>query len=446
MYALVLAGLVLGSLLAGRQSGPAGLLVPVLGTGAMMLLPAAAAGALMVYCGVSARRRDDGTSTRGFWALSSVYPRATSIINALHIASYGISLHFLGWGTVPEKVHVGDWGLPRGALIAAPFLASLVLAWIPLHYAETHIRRWGPTLGQQLSFNVRNYILTLCVPMAVALGAVDAVKFLPAPVAAVFDNPVMGAVAAGALIVGGYALAPMLLVRLWKTSRLPECHLRERLTDLCRRIGVTFRDIRIWETPGLQFLNAAVMGIAGRVRYIVVSRPLIEAMSPEQVEAVFAHELGHAKRHHITYYLVFAADFVLLARLAEVAANAPMLWSEAQYTAIAAAALVLYWGVGFGYLSRAFERESDLFGAQTMGDTALFASALEMIAHFNGISPAARSWRHGSILSRVEFLRAAGSGGAGSAFLERVTFLKIFLIALGAVTLAALGAALARGW
>ena len=93
------------------------------------------------------------------------------------------------------------------------------------------------------------------------------------------------------------------------------------------------------------------------------------------------------------------------------------------------------WGVAFGWVSRRFERQADVFGARTVtpppegcvvpckvhheaNDAAseakalcatgahTFAAALRRIAALNGIPEEARSWRHSSIASRMRFLEA----------------------------------------
>src|SRR5690606_775026 len=87
--------------------------------------------------------------------------------------------------------------------------------------------------------------------------------------------------------------------------------LRERLEDLCRRIGLTYRRILIWESDGM-VVNAAVMGLLRPVRYMLLSDGLLEMMDDRKIEAVFGHEAGHVKNRHIQYYLLVAVLSMLL--------------------------------------------------------------------------------------------------------------------------------------
>ena len=62
--------------------------------------------------------------------------------------------------------------------------------------------------------------------------------------------------------------------------------------------GRWFRDL------GNNMGNAAVMGLFPQVRYILLSDLLLETMTDEQVEAVFAHEVGHIVHRHMAWYVV----------------------------------------------------------------------------------------------------------------------------------------------
>jgi STE24 endopeptidase len=98
-------------------------------------------------------------------------------------------------------------------------------------------------------------------------------------------------------------------------------------------------------------------------------------------------------------------------------------------------ALGLYFWFVFGYLSRRFERQADVYGSKVVScDLAdcpphtdldnelarepatrrqptlcpvgirIFADALINVARFNGLDRKYRSWRHGSIANRIAFL------------------------------------------
>lgn len=407
-------------------------------TCALVATPAAIALGALVHFARRTRRLDAAADPiLALNLLSARLRTVVRLVEGLVVAAYAAAL-FAGWNAMPEAAGLARWALPTGAILFAPFLVSLSAVWAILHFAEKSVRGAGPTLAQRLSFKVRHNILTVSVPIGVVLGFYDIFELLPAAVKAPLEIPWISGPLTFILIIGGYTVAPMVVVRVWKTSRLGDGPMRRRLDDLCRRIGVGYRDIRVWETPGHFFANAAVMGITGFTRYIIVSRSLLETMPPPEVEAVFAHELGHAKRHHMTFYLLLAGDFMLLAYIFEMISGAAI-ETESAYLAVWAGAFALYWGGGFGYVSRAFERDADLFGAETGEAYRTFATALLRIAHINAVSPSARSWRHGSIASRVQFLEeAALSPEVKERFLNRLRAIKIFLVSVAAVALLAI--------
>ena len=110
-------------------------------------------------------------------------------------------------------------------------------------------------------------------------------------------------------------------------------------------------------------VNAAVIGFLPGLRYVLVSDLLLESMSPIQVEAVFAHEIGHVRHRHVVWYFIFLVGMTLflggpveaLWRWLVAQEGLEMLGSRpAQYVVgfgSLGAVLVL-----FGLLSRLFER------------------------------------------------------------------------------------------
>ena len=134
-------------------------------------------------------------------------------------------------------------------------------------------------------------------------------------------------------------------------------------------------------------------------------------------------------------------------------------------------ATLVVWGVGFGWLSRRFERQADLFAARCVtppaeqcdcpcsvhpndseelpGEgrvcatgAALFVSALDRVATLNGIPHEEYSWRHSSIGIRIRALTSLADDPNRVAQFERVIRrAKRFMM-----TFAVLGTAMAVGY
>ncbi len=50
-------------------------------------------------------------------------------------------------------------------------------------------------------------------------------------------------------------------------------------------------------------VNAAILGWFPFARYFLMSDALLESISDRQIEAVFAHEVGHGVHRHVPWYL-----------------------------------------------------------------------------------------------------------------------------------------------
>ncbi|MEM6314245.1 MAG: M48 family metalloprotease, partial [Planctomycetota bacterium] len=204
-----------------------------------------------------------------------------------------------------------------------------------------------------------------------------------------------------AISFGGIALifiaAPAILRHVLPTSSMPAGPLRQRLEDVANRTGMRFRDILVWHTDNA-VANAAVMGLFPQVRYVLLSDLLIETMTDQQVEAVFAHEVGHVRHRHMIWYVVFVA--IMMLALAGPGTDLER-WVRAQWVgnadavalAIVGATLGLFLTM-LGLLSRQFEQQADVFASRnvTTDDDAppvrgalVFATALRRVAQINGM-------------------------------------------------------------
>jgi len=251
-----------------------------------------------------------------------------------------------------------------------------------------------------------------------------------------------------------------MVVRIWKTRCLPKGELRDGLEEICRRLGLRYRDILIWQSNGV-VTNAAVLGFVGRWRYILLSDGLIEQMDRDDVEAVFAHEAGHILYKHMLYAAMFTIGLVVMCVMAAYAIWSLLGWPEWTAGALALSIMAVVWGNTFGWISRRFERQSDVTGAWVTGrrhgeddpelitheGAAVFARALHRIGQLNGIPPRRRSWRHGSLAQRISYILWLGSTGRTrrhiDAMVRRIKMLVwiVFLIGTALSILAAFSGA-----
>ncbi|MBZ0169537.1 protease [Candidatus Methylomirabilis lanthanidiphila] len=122
-------------------------------------------------------------------------------------------------------------------------------------------------------------------------------------------------------------LSPILFDPLFHTFRpVQDQGLVERLRTLTERAGLTVGPIlEIDASHKTTKTNAYFTGF-GRTRRIVLYDTLLTASTPEEVELIVAHELGHWTRHHIWKGMAISAVSTLaalwlIARLLRVAAD-----------------------------------------------------------------------------------------------------------------------------
>ena len=271
-------------------------------------------------------------------------------------------------------------GLAHGALGLPVTLARGY--WLP--------RRFG-LLHQPLRAWLADRLKALLIGGALSLAAVEVAYGLIAL------TPYWWLVAAGVFCVVQIALTavvPIWIVPIfYRLSPLADAELRERLLALARRahvdaVGVFVAD----QSRKSRTANAAVVGI-GRTRRIIVFDTLLSSFTPEEIESVLAHELGHHVHGDIRRgLLVQGALLLVTARLAALGLDAgvPLLglagpadpaglpWLALVLLALGLIQLPL--GNGF---SRRIERQADDFALATTGNAPAFIGAMERLAQLN---------------------------------------------------------------
>lgn len=111
-------------------------------------------------------------------------------------------------------------------------------------------------------------------------------------------NPVAAAVLLlGLMLLLQLFVVPVLVVRLGPRADLDPA-VRDRLLTLCRQERLQVRDVVAFRGKAARTGNAALLGMPPS-RYVIVTDALVDALTPEQLDAVVAHEIGHGKRHHL---------------------------------------------------------------------------------------------------------------------------------------------------
>ena len=194
------------------------------------------------------------------------------------------------------------------------------------------------------------------------------------------------------------------------------------LKAFLREKGLRYRDIMRWPIFEGRMMTAGIMGIIPRYRYILITDALMEILSIEELKAVVAHEMGHAKHRHLLFYIFFFLGFMVLSfglfdLFFYFFAAQPFLIGLLERTEAGVTNLFqlvvslpilvtifIYFRYVMGFFMRNFERQADLHSAVTMDSPRPTISSLEKIALLSGKSREVPSWHHFSIKERVDYL------------------------------------------
>jgi Zn-dependent protease with chaperone function len=190
-------------------------------------------------------------------------------------------------------------------------------------------------------------------------------------------------------------LAPVILLPIfYKFEPLQDEELKSRLVRLGERSGTRVRGVYKWNlSEKSKKANAALTGL-GNTRRIILADTLLDNYSPDEIEAVLAHELGHHVHKHIlksiavqagiTFVGFWAANWALhyavdrlgmFETLADFA-NLPLL-------ALVSTALSLVALPALNAFSRYNERQADRYAFQSIDDIEPFVSSMNKLADQN---------------------------------------------------------------
>jgi STE24 endopeptidase len=104
----------------------------------------------------------------------------------------------------------------------------------------------------------------------------------------------------------GQLLPVVILPLFYKVTRLDDAPLLDRLQGLARGTGLDVEGIyRLELSAETRKANAALAGL-GRTRRVLLGDTLLQEFTPEEIEVVFAHEVGHYVHRHLPKLVVLS--------------------------------------------------------------------------------------------------------------------------------------------
>jgi STE24 endopeptidase len=212
---------------------------------------------------------------------------------------------------------------------------------------------------------------------------------------------------------------PACIVICWRCHPLQQVDLKERLERLCASLHFRHAGLKIWSVMSHSF-TAGIVGIVPAFRYILFTPPLLHRFRPEEIEAILVHEIGHNRYRHLLFYPFIMLGMLILGALAllgleksfdsAITSPAPGI---GYFTLVMGLFLLyallmgLYFRVVFGFFSRLFERQADLYIFETSLSPVYLVQALDRLGVVTGYTHTHPNWHHFSLQHRIRFLYRA---------------------------------------
>ena len=315
------------------------------------------------------KARSDAYFEGGYWL--ELWDFLLSSAIAILLLGTRISARMRDWA-----LRVSSWRSIQDLLYFFQFLVVMAVLEFPLSVYEGYIREHKYGLATQ-TFGpwMRDQLVGLAV--SVVLGGISVVG-LYAIVRRVGKNWwVWGTVASIAFTGVTILIAPVYIAPLFNTfNKLKDPAIKESILSLARANGIPAAEVyEVDASRQSTRISAYVAGFLGTER-IVLNDNLLKRCSPQEIQSVMGHEMGHYVLHHVYKSLLF---FGVLFLVGFAYLNRGMQWGLARWgerwgtkeiTDVAALPLaVLLFSIFFFVLTpvtntwiRTEEYEADIFG------------------------------------------------------------------------------------
>lgn len=277
-------------------------------------------------------------------------------------------------------------------------LESLVL--LPFFYYDTMVieEKYGFNRSTRKTFwldQLKSFLIGLVVIVGIASLLMWIHQMLGNWLVPVF------AVLMTLLVLGFAFLYPVLSKVFNKFTPLEDGELKEKLTGLLEKHGYRVRAIQIMDASKRSTKSNAYFSGFGKMKTIVLYDTLVQAMTPDEICAVFAHEMGHGlHRDTLKNQILSFAQMLILGVLAALTLQSveifrPFGFETVNYgfaimliTGVEFALIVPLFGLLVNTLSRRAEYRADAQAVQEGYGEAL-VSALKKLAreNFSDLSP-----------------------------------------------------------
>ncbi len=310
----------------------------------------------------------------------------------------------------------------QALLFLGLFVFYLAIVWACAYgpyrmFNTTDLSRRAYILGN-ISFSI-----PVLIPWVLLSGIADIINAMPFELPKRFLSTTEGQMAYFLVFLFAIAIVgPAMIQKFWRCKPLETGYYRRRIENLCQKAGMEYANILYWPIFGGRMITAGVMGLIKKFRYILVTGALLQFLEPEEIDAVIAHEIGHIKKKHLLFYLIFFVGYMLVSfatfdMLIYFIFFAEPIYSflnsigieqatvtSSIFSLIIILIFLIYFRYIFGYFMRNFERQADTYVYALFDSAQPLISTLEKIAVTSGQPRDNPNWHHFSIKNRVDYL------------------------------------------
>ena len=308
--------------------------------------------------------------------------------------------------------------VPAAVIYFIILIAAYGVLSAPLSYYRGFVlpRRYGLS-NQNLTGWLSELLKAGILALALGAGIVAASYWFITIVPQVWWLLAWGFVVLVSLILS--ILAPVVIVPIFfKMEPLKDEGLKGRLKELAMKAKADIRDVYILEFSSKGTIaNAVVMGM-GKTRRIALSDTLLDKYSPEEIEVIIAHELGHHMNKDFMRIFLYQAAILfvsfLLTNIITRAAVTPLGFSGIDDIAVLPLLVLVFAVLSLlimpisNTLIRRFEKAADDFALRLTGNPQAFITMMTKLTDQNLAEAEPSRWvelllyDHPSYRSRVE--------------------------------------------
>jgi STE24 endopeptidase len=270
----------------------------------------AATDAYLAQIPSTARARSDVYFEGGYWLILWDFLVAVVVYWALLR---------LGWSAYMRKFaeRLTRVRVLRNFLYWIQFMFITLVLTFPLTVYEGFFREWkyglatqtfGPWMGDQ----IKGLLIAIILGGIVAVVLLEIVRWLPN------SWHIWGAIVTTLFMIATVMIAPVYLLPLFnKVTKLDDPKVTQPILSLARANGIPAHDVfEVDASRQTTRMSANVSGF-GKTMRITLNDNLLRRGSPEEIQSVMGHEMGHYVLHHIYkdvlfIFVVTVAFFALL--------------------------------------------------------------------------------------------------------------------------------------